>query len=150
MDQFIRNVTPGASANNPTDLMEPTGDSFSDFFKSSNQIQQEAAYKKALYDHAEAQINRDWNAEQAKKAMDYQTEMSNTAIQRRMADLNAAGLNPVLAAGQAANAPSGIASSGSAAQASANNSGSGGSAFTQSIGNILTSAIKLVGMKGAK
>ena len=47
---------------------------------------------------------------EAQKNRDYQTEMSNTSIQRRMADLKAAGLNPLLAvesAGAGASTPSG-------------------------------------------
>lgn len=39
-----------------------------------------------------------FNAEEAQKNRDWQTEMANTAHQREVADLQAAGLNPVLSA----------------------------------------------------
>lgn len=56
--------------------------------------------------------NNAWSAAQAQKAMDYQTYMSNTAHQREVADLKAAGLNPVLSAGgTGATTSSGVAAS---------------------------------------
>jgi len=87
------------------------------------------------YNSAEAAAQRAWTdaatqkamsfeADQAKTNRDYQTQMSNTAYQRAVADLKAAGLNPILAAGASSSTPVGNMAQGkTSAGAVANSSG---------------------------
>lgn len=55
----------------------------------------------------QAQANNEWSAKQAQENRDWQKMMSDTAHQREVADLKAAGLNPVLAANSGAAVTSG-------------------------------------------
>lgn len=80
-----------------------------------------------------------FNAQEAQNNRNWQTEMSNTAYQRQMADMRAAGLNPILAAGGPG------ASSGSGAQGSASlgNPGAFTGAGVSSAGGAAGRAIEL-------
>lgn len=75
-----------------------------------------AAAVTGMYNNYAVNKQNQFNAEEAERNRQYETQMSNTAYQRAYADMAAAGLNPHLAGGQGgASSPAGTAATGAQA-----------------------------------
>lgn len=148
-DNGYNTITSGYRAGNPTvTAYDASGDSVMSSIQplidymtgeqsATNAYNSAEAAEQRRFQAEQAELDRAFNAAEAQKSRDWQSMMSDTAHQREVADLIAAGLNPVLSASGGNGA-----STGSGATASYQAGASGAKATA---GNVNAALVSLFG-----
>lgn len=137
-------VSPSDSTANYDGSDYYNNNSFIEYLEGLMASQGQEAVENRLFNADEAAKAREFASAEAQKNRDWQETMSNTAWQRTVADLQKAGLNPILAYSQgSASTPTG--SSAQSSQASVNNTGGDTlSSVLNAFANLISSAGDIV------
>lgn len=110
--------------------------------KKANEMNVALMREQNAFNSAEALKAREFNAAEAEKQRAYESSMSNTAYQRAVADMEAAGINPIMAASNGgAGTPAGAAATAESAH-SAGTATVRSSDYSSVVSNAVNSALK--------
>jgi len=104
-------------------------------------FQQGSADKQMYFQEHQIKGQQEFTAQQAQRQMDFQERMSSTSYQRAVQDMQAAGLNPMLAVSQGGASSPGGAAGGASAASGASASGSQAQVHVPTITPALAAAI---------